>query len=131
MSAASRILSLAECFCWRADMSVSISPFRCTNGLQATPLDAPAHETGDVQGGRHDANAVANDLGRDEERVHKPEPSWFGTSSVQAQTGRPFASQNIPTSWYVVKGCLGGAVSSPIRCFSLELMGHACGAATG
>jgi hypothetical protein len=32
-------------------MSVSISPFRSTNGLQAAPLDAPVHETGDVQGG--------------------------------------------------------------------------------
>jgi hypothetical protein len=39
------------------------------------------HKTGDVQGGRDDADAVANDLGRDEESVHSQRP-----------LGCPFAS---------------------------------------
>src|SRR5262245_17905126 len=95
MSAAARILSRAERFCWRADMFVSISPFGCINGVQPTPFNTPVHETGDVQGGRDNADAVANDLGGDEESVHSQEPSRFGISLLQAQTGSPICTRRI------------------------------------
>src|SRR5262245_47194989 len=108
MSAASRILPLADCFCWRADMSASGSPFRYTNGVQATPIDAPVHETGDVQGGRDDAYAIANDLSCDEERVHNQSPlesAHLRFSRRPVGHLRPM-TMYIPTSWYVVKSSL-------------------------
>src|SRR5262245_40367925 len=110
MSAARRILSLADCFCWRADMSVSISPFRRSDGVQAAPLNAPVHETGDIQGGRDDADAVADDLGRDEESVHNQSP--LGSAHLPL-TRRPLGylrpiPKDIPTSWYVIKCCFSG-----------------------
>src|SRR5262245_31136506 len=85
-------------------MSAPNSLSRHINGLQATRLDAAVHETGDVQGSREDADAVANDLGRNEESVHKPEPLGsahfrFGRRPV----GRLRPPLSVPTSWYVVK----------------------------
>src|SRR5574339_306923 len=115
MSAASRILPLADCFCWRADMSASISPSRHTNGLLATPLDAPVHKTGDVQGGRDNADAVANDLGRDEQSVHSRSllvRHIFGSGADRsAVCAHPLS---IPTSWYVVKWLF---LTMPLLCF--------------
>src|SRR5262245_62120853 len=101
MSAASRILPFADCFCWRADMSASTSPFRYMNGVQATPLDAPVHETGDVQGGRDDAYAVANDLSCDEESVHNQGLlNWhiFGSGADRVGHLRPM---RVHTDWLV------------------------------
>ena len=76
-------------------MSVSTSPFLCSkqslpaDRVQATPLDAPVQESGDVQRGRDDADAVANDLGGDEESVHSESPSVlhiFGSGARAIRT---------------------------------------------
>src|SRR5262245_5223835 len=99
-------------------MSAPISISRHINGLQATRLDAPVHETGDVQGGRDDADAVANDLGRNEESVHRQSPlvrHIFGWS--EGRSAVCVHPLSIPTSWYVVKRlfclCLP-AITQPI-----------------
>jgi hypothetical protein len=94
-------------------MSVSTSPFLYSNYLppadrvQATPLDAPVQESGDVQRGRDDADAVANDLGGNEESVHSESPSVLHIFGSGAQTGErsepAIIKKSIPTSWYVVK----------------------------
>src|SRR5689334_6966420 len=50
------------------------SPCRLVNAVHPTPFDAPVHKTGDVQGRGDDADAVANDLGGEEESVHCESP---------------------------------------------------------
>jgi hypothetical protein len=65
------------------------------------------HETSDVQGGRDDANAVANDLGRDEESVHSQSP--LGSAHLRFRrrpVGHLRLPLSIPTSWYAVKSFL-------------------------
>jgi hypothetical protein len=80
-------------------MSVSTSPFPYSkqsppaDRVQATPLDASVQESGDVQRGRDDADAVANDLGGDEESVHNERPSVLHIFGSGAQTGGPLASE--------------------------------------
>jgi len=74
-------------------MSVSTSPFKKSppaDRVQATPLDPPVQESGDVQRGRDDADAVANDLGGDEESVHSESPSVLHIIGSGTQTGGQF-----------------------------------------
>src|SRR5262245_2423812 len=79
------------------------------NGVQATPLDAPVHETGDVQGSRDDAYAVANDLSCDEESVHNQGLlNWhiFGSGADRVGHLRPM---RVHTDWLVCCQVASGA----------------------
>src|SRR5262245_41704205 len=85
-------------------MSAPNSPSRQINAVQAARLDAPVHETRDVQGSRDNADAVANDLGRNEESVHiqsllvRHIVGWGADRSAVC-----VHLLSVPTSWYVVK----------------------------